>query len=119
MTLLERIENHLRDNDISATTFGREAVGDPRFVLDLRNGRNPRRKTVMRLEAYLADCSAKECACHRRNGRITIGNAGGQFKYPANSAMVDRFETGASQKLEHPRGEDTLDLAKETIDDRS
>ena len=53
MTLLEWIENHLKDQQISATRFGREAVGDPRFVLDLRNGRRPRRKTVTRLEVYL------------------------------------------------------------------
>lgn len=101
MTLLERIENHLRDNDISATTFGREAVGDPRFVLDLRNGRKPRRKTVMRLEAYLADCSAKECACHRRKGLTKNGRASEKFKYLPNSAMADRLETGASQRGGH------------------
>lgn len=52
MTLLEWIENHLKDKQISATRFGRQAVGDPRFVLDLRNGRKPRRKTVARLETY-------------------------------------------------------------------
>lgn len=55
MTLLEWIESHLKDQRISATRFGRQAVGDPRFVLDLRNGRKPRRKTVARLEAYLAE----------------------------------------------------------------
>lgn len=101
MTLLERIENHLRDNDISATTFGRDAVGDPRFVLDLRNGRNPRRKTVMRLETYLAESGAKGCACQCGNDRITNGCASEQFKYPANSAMVERLETGASQREGH------------------
>lgn len=53
-TLLDWIESHLKESQISATRFGREAVGDPRFVLDLRNGRRPRRKTVVRLEAYLA-----------------------------------------------------------------
>lgn len=101
MTLLERIENHLRDYDISATTFGREAVGDPRFVLDLRKGRNPRRKTVMRLEAYLAERGAKAGACQCGNDRITKRRASEQFKYPANSAMVDRFETGTSQRRGH------------------
>jgi len=101
MTLLERIENHLRDNEISATTFGREAVGDPRFVLDLRNGRNPRRKTVTRLEAYLAECGAKESVCQCGNDHITDGRASEQFKYPANSAMVDRLETGATQRGGH------------------
>jgi len=53
MTLLERIERHLKDNHISATRFGRRAVGDPRFVLDLRMGRRPRRRTIERLNAYL------------------------------------------------------------------
>ncbi len=101
MTLLERIENHLRDNDISATTFGRDAVGDPRFVLDLRNGRNPRRKTVRRLEAYLAECGANACTCQCGNDRITYGRASEQFKYQANSAMVDRLEIGASQRGGH------------------
>lgn len=101
MTLLERIENHLRDYKISATTFGREAVGDPRFVLDLRKGRNPRRKTVVRLEAYLSEHGAKECACHYGNDRIMNGCASGQFKYPANSAMVDKLETGAPKRRGH------------------
>lgn len=98
MTLLERIENHLRDNDISATTFGREAVGDPRFVLDLRKGRNPRRKTVLRLEAYLSERGANACVCQCGSDRITNGRASEQYKYPANSAMVGRLETGASER---------------------
>lgn len=54
MTLLQRIENHLKAQDISATRFGRMATGDPRFVLDLRMGRKPRRKTTQKLEDYLA-----------------------------------------------------------------
>lgn len=54
MTLLEKIEKHLKENHISATRFGRRAVGDPRFVLDLRMGRRPRRRTLEKLESYLA-----------------------------------------------------------------
>ena len=53
-SLLDWIENHLKERGISATRFGRMAVGDPRFVLDLRNGRSPRRKTIAKLETYLA-----------------------------------------------------------------
>ena len=101
MTLLERIENHLRDNDISATTFGREAVGDPRFVLDLRKGRNPRRKTVMRLEAYLSERGARQCVCQCGNDRNTNVRASEQFKYLVNSAIVDRLEAGASKRRGH------------------
>jgi hypothetical protein len=55
MKLLDRIERHLKETHMSATRFGRRAVGDPRFVLDLRAGRRPRRRTVERVELYLQD----------------------------------------------------------------
>nr|WP_037492271.1 hypothetical protein [Sphingobium indicum] len=57
MKLLDRIERHLKETHMSATRFGRRAVGDPRFVLDLRMGRRPRRRTLERVEAYLASIS--------------------------------------------------------------
>lgn len=53
MKLLDRIELHLKETHISATRFGRRAVGDPRFVLDLRMGRRPRRRTLEKVESYL------------------------------------------------------------------
>lgn len=68
MNLLERIEKHLKDNHISATRFGRRAVGDPRFVLDLRMGRRPRRRTLERLEAYLAALEVSTKAEGVKNG---------------------------------------------------
>lgn len=54
MSVHRKIEQFLRRADMSATKFGRLAVGDPRLVLDLRNGREPRPSTVARLEAFLA-----------------------------------------------------------------
>ena len=53
MHLLSRIEKYLRASGTPPTRFGREAVGDPRFVLDLRNGRSPREATIARVEAHL------------------------------------------------------------------
>ena len=53
MKLLDRIEKHLKRTHMSPTRFGRRAVGDPRFVLDLREGRRPRARTLMRVEDYL------------------------------------------------------------------
>ena len=38
---------------IPPTRFGRDVVGDPRFVFDLRKGREPRPQTVARVRAYL------------------------------------------------------------------
>lgn len=54
MNLLRRIERHLRQSGTEPTKFGREAVHDPRFVFDLRNGREPRTQTVLRVADYLA-----------------------------------------------------------------
>ena len=54
MHLLSMIERHLRNTGVAPTRFGREAVNDPRFVLDLRNGREPRRETADRVSSYIA-----------------------------------------------------------------
>jgi hypothetical protein len=51
--LLREVEKFLRQSDVAPTRFGREAVGDPRFVFDLRNGRDPRPTTIARVLAYL------------------------------------------------------------------
>ena len=53
MHLLRDVEKYLRRSDVPPTRFGREVVGDPRFVFDLRNGRDPRPATVARVRAYL------------------------------------------------------------------
>lgn len=53
MQLLPVIEKFLRVRNVAPTRFGRDAVRDPRFVLDLRNGREPRRHTVSRVLDYI------------------------------------------------------------------
>jgi hypothetical protein len=53
MHLLRRIERHLRQSGTPPTRFGRDVVHDPRFVFDLRNGREPRPATATRVAAYL------------------------------------------------------------------
>lgn len=45
MHLLTRIQRHLRQTGMSPTAFGRQVMNDPRFVADLRNGREPRTGT--------------------------------------------------------------------------
>jgi hypothetical protein len=52
--LLRHVERHLRRFGVPPARFGIEAVKDPRFVFDLRNGREPRARTVARVEAYIA-----------------------------------------------------------------
>jgi hypothetical protein len=51
--LLRRIEKYLKRSGTRPTRFGREAVHDPRFVMDLRNGREPRRATRTRVHDFL------------------------------------------------------------------
>lgn len=55
MELLEQIEGYLARSGTKASMFGRDAVGDPRFVQDLREGRRPRRKTQERERQFLAE----------------------------------------------------------------
>jgi hypothetical protein len=52
--VLPKIQKFLRRTGMPATKFGRLAVNDPRLVRDLRNGREPRARTVARIEAFLA-----------------------------------------------------------------
>lgn len=55
MELLEQIEAYLMRSGVSPSTFGRLAVGDPRFVGDLKAGRKLRRGTRERVNAYLSN----------------------------------------------------------------
>lgn len=52
---LNRIETFLAAHEMSPAAFGRNAVKDPNFILDLRNGRSPSLKMVERVEQYMAE----------------------------------------------------------------
>ncbi|MCW1427962.1 hypothetical protein [Novosphingobium sp. JCM 18896] len=51
--LLRQIEKFLRDTGMPWTKFGRLAAHDPRFVEDLRNGREPRAATAERITRFM------------------------------------------------------------------
>ncbi len=51
--LIRKVEKFLRRHDMPATKFGRLAIGDPRFVLDLRMGRIPRHATELKIEGWM------------------------------------------------------------------
>lgn len=53
MTVLAKIERHLRKTGKKPTRFGREAANDPRLVFDLRHGRVVGGKLTARIESYL------------------------------------------------------------------
>jgi len=53
MSTLSSIEAFLRRTGMPPTRFGRDAVRDPRFVFDLRNGREPGDRTRRRVEHFM------------------------------------------------------------------
>jgi len=59
MLLRRRIELYLRRTRTAPTRFGRDALNDPRFVLDLRMGREVGEKTASRVNAWLDRREAK------------------------------------------------------------
>lgn len=56
MHLLRDVEKFLKNSNMPAARFGRESMKDPRFVFDLRKGREPRPRTVERVRAFLEAC---------------------------------------------------------------
>jgi predicted transcriptional regulator len=53
--LLNEIEATLTKTGLSATKFGKDAVGDPSFVFDLREGkRDLRMSTVQKVRDFIA-----------------------------------------------------------------
>jgi hypothetical protein len=53
MYLMRRIELFLKRAEMAPTRFGRETVGDPRLVGDMKNGRELRGTTAARIVAWL------------------------------------------------------------------
>lgn len=51
--LIRKIERFISKHGMPRTKFGRLAAHDPRFVDDLRNGREPRPATEARVEHFM------------------------------------------------------------------
>lgn len=56
--LLAEVENFLTESGMTPTAFGVKALGDPRFVPGLRQGRECRRATRERVRSFIADFNA-------------------------------------------------------------
>jgi hypothetical protein len=77
---LAEIEAFLTETGLTATTFGRLALGDPGFVFDLRNGRDCRRSTERRAREQISQ--------YRRTGDFAA-------RQTANAAPPREAEPGA------------------------
>ena len=51
----EEIEAFLIKTGMPAATFGRNALADPAFVFDMREGRDMKSSTIDKLREYMAD----------------------------------------------------------------
>lgn len=54
MSVLINIDRYLRRTGMPVTKFGRLAVNDPRIVTDLKRGRQPGKRIVARIDAFIA-----------------------------------------------------------------
>jgi len=59
--LIRSIEKFLREHAMPPTLFGRRSVRDPRFVFDLRQGRQPGNRVKQRAEHFMNIWNA---GCH-------------------------------------------------------
>jgi len=62
------IEDYLKVSGIDATTFGKRAMKDPRFVFDLRKGRSPSARTMDRVRAFMAANPPRKRAEEKKSG---------------------------------------------------
>lgn len=60
--LIRAIEKFLRTQRMAPTRFGRLAARDPRFVFDLRMGREPRHRTERSIRTFMADFESGRAA---------------------------------------------------------
>lgn len=47
------VERYLKTTGLTPSAFGDKAAGDPNFVFELRNGREPRRATMAKVRAFM------------------------------------------------------------------
>lgn len=64
------VEEFLERTGFKPTEFGRQAVGDPSLVLNLRRGRSPTLATADRILAFIREADAAASKRRRRvNGK--------------------------------------------------
>jgi hypothetical protein len=64
MTLLMEIEPILRQHQIAPSRFGRDAVGDPRLIFDLKRGRVPGTRLITLVRAHLDQLRVQSVDIH-------------------------------------------------------
>lgn len=56
----DEVEAFLKASALSPSRFGRDALGDPGFVAELRRGRCPNLRTIEKARAFIAARSGRD-----------------------------------------------------------
>jgi sulfate adenylyltransferase subunit 2 len=74
---LSEIEAFLKGNSIDPTSLGKQALGDPSFVFDLRKGRSPSTRTIERVRAWMKQQPANAASAPRPQPPYPAAQAAG------------------------------------------
>lgn len=87
-SFLQSVEDFILKRGWSATRFGRDVAGDPQFVFDLREGREPRSETRLRIVEAMNQVPDRPEIAPLRIGVAGLGTVG--------AALVGMLAGGAS-----------------------
>mgnify|MGYP001570177401 CR=1 FL=1 len=73
--LLGEIDAFLAETQMTPTAFGRDALGDPGFVFELREGRDCRRSTLLRARRQMQHFRERGEFVRRPTPRVAPGKA--------------------------------------------
>ena len=98
---LQKVETFLSETGMAPTRLGREAVGDPRFVFDLREGRAPSARLMDQVSDFIdrqrAGAKPQQAASAGLGGkRILLVISGGIAAYKALDLIRRLRERGAT-----------------------
>lgn len=106
MTLLAKVERHLRHSAQSPSRFGRDVIGDPRFVFDLRRGREPRAATAARVLAAIAGgspaTSSKSLLYQETSGTVAEIDGSGDPAGSRPAVAIDSSEAESARRRGPP-----------------
>jgi sulfate adenylyltransferase subunit 2 len=87
---LTEIERYLAGASIDPTTLGKQALGDPSFVFDLRKGRSPSTRTINRVREWMRGPDEKPPVEKSREGETHAGHLTHLQRLEAESIHIIR-----------------------------
>ncbi len=97
-TFLAEIELHLGTHATEASVFGKQALGDPNFIFDLRKGRSPSTRTMEKVRHFMR--AAEPLVATAQKPALTPMPAGRPNHHPSHHpghhpSHLDRLEAEA------------------------